>query len=52
MPTLELDLDDADIAAFIRAPSVTFIVRGQGRQPSRDTRIEAAVKLLIGVGPP
>lgn len=51
-PTLVLDVADADIAEFIRASSVTFIVRGSGRQPTKDTRLEASVKLLIGVGPP
>jgi|APLak6261675434_1056106.scaffolds.fasta_scaffold00450_5 hypothetical protein len=49
-PTLNLDLVDTDIASFVRAPSVTIISRGTGRQPPQDTRLEATVKFTVGVG--
>lgn len=51
-PTLALDLVDVDLASYVRASSMTIIVRGTGRQPPRDTRLEASVKLLVGVGFP
>jgi hypothetical protein len=51
-PTLALDLVDVDLAAYVRASSMTIIVRGTGRQPPHDTRLEASVKLLVGVGLP
>ena len=49
-PTLELDLINADIGAFVRASSMTIVTRGTGRQPAQDTRLEATVKFLVGVG--
>lgn len=51
-PTLALDLVDVDLASYVRASSMTIIVRGTGRQPPQDTRLEASVKLLVGVGLP
>lgn len=49
-PTLTLDLVDTELAQFVRAPSMSIISRGTGRQPAQDTRLEATVKFTVGVG--
>jgi hypothetical protein len=49
-PTLTLDLPDVDLAPYVRAPTMTIITRGSGRQPSQETRLEATARFLVGVG--
>lgn len=49
-PTLTLDVESTDLSAFVRAPTMTIISRGTGRQPSQDTTLEAKVKFDVGVG--
>ncbi|MFZ5441871.1 MAG: hypothetical protein ACOZQL_17840 [Myxococcota bacterium] len=49
-PTLTLDLVDTDLASFVRSPAMTIVSRGTGHQPAKDTRIEATVKFVVGVG--
>lgn len=49
-PTLKLDVVDAELAPFVHAPTMTIITRGTGHQPAQETRLEATVKFLVGVG--
>ena len=49
-PTLKLDVVDAELADFVHAPSMTIISRGTGHQPAQDTRLEATVKFVVGLG--
>jgi hypothetical protein len=49
-PTLKLDVTEAELADFVHAPSMTIISRGTGHQPAQDTRLEATVKFVVGVG--
>ena len=49
-PTLTLDVVDAELVDFVHAASMTLITRGAGRQPPQETRLEATVKFLVGVG--
>ncbi|MFT3710729.1 MAG: hypothetical protein QM817_24155 [Archangium sp.] len=49
-PTLTLDLEDVELAPYVRANAFTISARGNGRQPSADTTLEANVKLTVGVG--
>ena len=46
-PTLTLDLNEVDLTPFIKAPLVTFVLRGKGNQPLKDTRLEVKLKLHI-----
>ncbi|HEY0880442.1 MAG TPA: hypothetical protein VGD87_02870 [Archangium sp.] len=49
-PTLTLDLPDVELAPYVKAPSMTIITRGSGRQPSQETRLEASARFIVGVG--
>ncbi len=46
-PVLNFDILDLDLAKFVQQPTMSFIVRGKGRQPSKDTFLEATVKLRV-----
>lgn len=46
-PTLTLDLPPAQLAPFVQAETMSIVMRGRGRQPPQDTRIEAKVKLRV-----
>ncbi len=46
-PVLTFDLLDLDLAKFVQQPTMGFLVRGKGRQPGRDTFLEATVKLRV-----
>jgi hypothetical protein len=48
-PVLELDVTNAELKPFITAPSTSIVVRGRGRQPPQDTRLEATVGLKVTV---
>ena len=48
-PVLELDVTDAELQPFVTAPSMSIIVRGKGRMPPQDTRLEANVGLNVTV---
>jgi hypothetical protein len=47
--TLEMDLLDVELQPFLTAPTMTLSVRGKGRMPSREVRLEANVKLDVQV---
>ena len=49
-PVLSLDLEDAELQPFITAPSVSLLVRGKGRMPSSEVRLQADVKLEVTAG--
>jgi hypothetical protein len=46
---LELDLMGVELQPFLTAPSMTLSVRGKGRMPSREVRLQADVKLDVQV---
>lgn len=46
-PVLNLDLPPADLAPFVREPAMSLVMRGRGRQPPTDVRLQATVKLRV-----
>jgi hypothetical protein len=48
-PVLEMDLAGVELQPFITAPSMTLSVRGKGRMPSKEVRLQADVKLDVQV---
>lgn len=46
-PVLRMDLEDEELQPFIAAPSMSIIVRGRGRMPEKEVRLQAVV--LLGV---
>lgn len=49
-PVLLLELTHAELQPFLAAPSMSLLVRGKGRMPSREVRLQADVKLDVLVG--
>ncbi|MGC4120900.1 MAG: hypothetical protein QM765_41250 [Myxococcales bacterium] len=50
-PTLTLELDDVDLVAFIKADSMSITSKASGRQPSKDTTLQATAVFHVSVGP-
>lgn len=48
-PVLSMDLEDVELQPFITAPSMSISVRGRGRKPSKDVRLQADVQLDVEV---
>lgn len=49
-PVLEMDVQqNAELQPYITAPSTSIIVRGRGRLPPQDTRLEATVGLNVEI---
>ncbi|MFY0564519.1 hypothetical protein ACN28E_11760 [Archangium lansingense] len=48
-PVLVLDLAGAELQPFITAPSMSISVRGKGRKPPKDVRLQVDVKLDVQV---
>lgn len=48
-PVLELDVKDVELQPYITAPSMSIIVRGNGRLPPQETKLEATVGLNVAV---
>jgi hypothetical protein len=46
-PVLVLDLTDVELQPFLAASSMSLLVRGKGRMPSREVRLQADVKLDV-----
>jgi hypothetical protein len=46
-PVLEMELEDVELQPFITAPSMSFIVRGKGRMPPKEVRLQATVVLDV-----
>lgn len=49
-PVLALDVENVDLQPYVTAPSMSIIVRGKGRVPEQDVRLQAAVLLEVGLG--
>ncbi len=50
-PTLDLDLDDVDLATFLKADSMSVTTKATGRQPSSDATLQATATFHVSVGP-
>ncbi len=48
-PVLEMDLKGEELQPFITAPSMSINVRGKGRMPSKEVRLQATVTLDVQV---
>ncbi len=48
-PTLLLDTTNVDLAQYIRASTMSIVMRGTGRQPMQDTRIEVNAIFRVAV---
>lgn len=46
-PVLTLDVEDAELQPFITAPSMSIIVRGKGRMPEQEVKLQATVVLDV-----
>lgn len=49
-PVLVLDVENVDLQPYVTAPSMSIIVRGKGRVPAQDVRLQASVVLEVGLG--
>lgn len=49
-PTLAMDVKLVDLAPFVGAPIMSIVMRGKGRQPTTDTRLEVKVKFRVSAG--
>lgn len=50
-PTLVLTLDDVDLTPVVKADTMSITTAVTGRQPSKDTALEAKVVMHLTVGP-
>lgn len=48
-PVLKMEVEDVELQPFIAAPSMSIIVRGKGRMPEQEVRLQAAVVLNVQV---
>lgn len=48
-PVLKLDVEEAELQPFVAAPSMSIIVRGKGRMPEQEVRVQAVVSLNVQV---
>ena len=48
-PVLEMDVEDEELQPFVAAPSMSIIVRGKGRMPEQEVRVQAVVSLNVQV---
>jgi hypothetical protein len=48
-PTLVFDPSNKDLVSVLAAPTVSVVMRGKGRQPPKDTRLEAKAKIRVGL---
>ncbi len=48
-PVLDLDVRDVELQPYVTAPSMSIIVRGKGRVPLKDVRLQAIVTLDVQV---
>ena len=48
-PVLSLDVSNVELQPFVTAPSMSIVVRGNGRQPPQDTKIQAEVGLKVAI---
>jgi hypothetical protein len=48
-PVLSLDVTGVELQPFVTAPSMSIVVRGNGRQPPQDTKIQAEIGLKVEI---
>ena len=48
-PVLNLDVTGVELQPFVTAPSMSIIIRGNGRQPPQNTKIQAEVGLKVAI---
>ena len=48
-PVLKMDMDDVELQPFVAAPSMSIIVRGKGRMPDKEVRLQAVLALDVKV---
>lgn len=48
-PTLTLDVTNNELVTLLAAPQLSIVLRGKGRQPALDTRLEARAKVRVGL---
>jgi hypothetical protein len=48
-PVLKMEVEDAELQPFVAAPSMSIIVRGKGRMPEQEVRLQVIVVLDVGV---
>lgn len=48
-PLLKMDMDDTELQPFVAAPSMSIIVRGKGRMPEEEVRLQAVLELDVKV---
>ncbi len=46
-PVLRVDVEDVELQPFVAAPSMSIIVRGKGRIPEQEIRLQAIVVLKV-----
>jgi len=44
-----MDVEDEELQPFVAAPSMSIIVRGKGRMPEQEVRVQAVVSLNVQV---
>ncbi|MFP2931369.1 hypothetical protein ACLESO_40510 [Pyxidicoccus sp. 3LG] len=49
-PVLTLDVEDVELQPFVSAPTMSIIIRGRGRMPEREVRLQAVVELEVEGG--
>ncbi|GHG68485.1 hypothetical protein JJE73_28365 [Comamonas sp. JC664] len=49
-PVLSLQVENVELQPFVAAPTMSIIVRGRGRMPEREVRLQAVVKLQVESG--
>ncbi|MDY7226664.1 hypothetical protein [Hyalangium rubrum] len=48
-PVLRMEVEDVELQPFVAAPSMSIIVRGKGRMPEQEVRLQAVVTLSAQV---
>jgi hypothetical protein len=48
-PVLRLEVEDKELQPFVAAPSMSIIVRGKGRMPDQEVRVQADIVLEVKV---
>jgi hypothetical protein len=48
-PVLRLEHEDRELQPFVAAPTMSIIVRGRGRMPEQEVRLQAVVVLNVSV---
>ncbi|HEX8700267.1 MAG TPA: hypothetical protein VF815_15580 [Myxococcaceae bacterium] len=46
-PVLKVDVEDVELQPFIAAPTMSILVRGRGRMPEQEIRLQAIVVLKV-----